>query len=66
MPNRDQPSTGTDRGDDGETERRDRQTRGGYPAGGKQISEFAPPPKGPAPGGRRPEPPERADPQSPD
>ncbi len=35
-------------------DRRDRETRGGYPAGGKQISEFRPPPRGPAPGGKRP------------
>jgi hypothetical protein len=37
-------------------ERKDRETRGGYPAGGKPISEFAPPPPGPAPGGKRPDP----------
>jgi hypothetical protein len=37
------------------TDRKDRETRGGYPAGGKQISEFTPPPAGPAPGGRRPD-----------
>ncbi|MGZ4152977.1 MAG: hypothetical protein ACXVQ0_00695 [Actinomycetota bacterium] len=35
------------------TDRRDRETRGGYPAGGKPISEFTPPPTGPAPGGKR-------------
>jgi hypothetical protein len=37
------------------TERKDRETRGGYPAGGKQVSDFKPPPAGPAPGGKRPE-----------
>ena len=34
-----------DRGRDGAVE-----TRGGYPAGPKLVSELAPPPKGPAPG----------------
>jgi hypothetical protein len=38
---------------DRETVRKARETRGGYPAGGKQISEFTPPPGGPAPGGKR-------------
>jgi hypothetical protein len=37
------------------TEREDRETRGGYPAGGKQVSDFKPPPAGPGPGGKRPE-----------
>jgi hypothetical protein len=37
-----------------ETDRKERETRGGYPAGGKQVSEFPPPPPGSAPGGRRP------------
>jgi hypothetical protein len=37
------------------TDRKDRETRGGYPAGGKPISEFTPPPAGPAPGGKRPD-----------
>ena len=32
-----------------------RETRGGYPAGDKLISELKPPPPGPAPGGRRPD-----------
>jgi hypothetical protein len=36
-------------------DRKDRETRGGYPAGGKQVSDFKPPPSGPAPGGKRPE-----------
>jgi hypothetical protein len=36
-------------------ERKDRETRGGYPAGGKPISDFKPPPAGPAPGGKRPD-----------
>jgi hypothetical protein len=31
-----------------------RETRGGYPAGDKLISELKPPPPGPAPGGKRP------------
>jgi hypothetical protein len=35
------------------SDRRDRETRGGYPAGGKPISEFPAPPPGPAPGGKR-------------
>lgn len=35
------------------TDRKDRETRGGYPAGGKPITEFSPPPPGPAPGGKR-------------
>jgi hypothetical protein len=35
------------------TDRKDRETRGGYPAGGRPISEFTPPPTGPAPGGKR-------------
>jgi hypothetical protein len=50
--------------DDGSTDRpdrRDRETRGGYPAGGKPISEFAPPPPGPAPGGKRPDAADRAE-----
>jgi hypothetical protein len=38
-----------------EANRGDRETRGGYPAGGKQISEFPPPPPGSAPGGKRPD-----------
>ena len=38
---------------DDRTDRKDRETRGGYPAGGKPISEFTPPPSGPAPGGKR-------------
>ena len=29
-----------------------RETRGGYPAGDKLISELKPPPTGPAPGGK--------------
>lgn len=33
---------------------RQRETRGGYPAGNKLISELKPPPPGPAPGGKRP------------
>jgi hypothetical protein len=39
-----------DRAPKARSDRRDRQTRGGYPAGGKQVSEFTPPPSGPAPG----------------
>lgn len=31
-----------------------RETRGGYPAGDKLVSELKPPPPGPAPGGRKP------------
>jgi hypothetical protein len=38
-----------------EPDRKERETRGGYPAGGKQISDFPAPPTGPAPGGRRPD-----------
>jgi hypothetical protein len=41
-------------------DRKDRETRGGYPAGGKQVSDFRPPPPGPAPGGKRPD--EQAEP----
>ncbi len=37
------------------SDRKDRETRGGYPAGGKQVSDFGPPPPGPAPGGKRPD-----------
>jgi hypothetical protein len=36
-------------------DREDRETRGGYPAGGKHVSDFRPPPPGPAPGGKRPD-----------
>lgn len=31
-----------------------RETRGGYPAGDKLVSELKPPPPGPAPGAKRP------------
>ena len=32
-----------------------RETRGGYPAGDKLVSELKPPPSGPAPGAKRPD-----------